>query len=107
MSGELATNTAGTGGGTSGSTTGAGAVSEIATGGQRSSTIHITLGSLVDKLIFEGGYEGSRDDMQRELENRLIQLLQIRFVSGRHRRSADSVPFPRIFSCRIPIRSGM
>ncbi|WP_462295295.1 tape measure protein [Alistipes ihumii] len=77
MSGELATNTAGTGGGTSGSTTGAGAVSEIATGGQRSSTIHITLGSLVDKLIFEGGYEGSRDDMQRELENRLIQLLQM------------------------------
>ena len=77
MSGELATNTAGTGGGTSGSTTGAGAVSGIATGGQRSSTIHITLGSLVDKLIFEGGYEGSRDDMQRELENRLIQLLQM------------------------------
>ena len=77
MSGELATNTAGTGGGTSGSTTGAGAVSGIATGGQRSSTINITLGSLVDKLIFEGGYEGSRDDMQRELENRLIQLLQM------------------------------
>lgn len=77
MSGELATNTAGTGGGTSGSTTGAGAVSGIATGGQRSSTIHITLGSLVDKLIFEGGYEGSRDDMQRELENRLIQVLQM------------------------------
>lgn len=79
MSGELATSTAGTGagGGTSGSTTGAGAVSGIATGGQRSSTIHITLGSLVDKLIFEGGYEGSRDDMQRELENRLIQVLQM------------------------------
>lgn len=77
MSGELATNTAGTGGGTSGSTTGAGAVSGIATGGQRSSTINITLGSLVDKLIFEGGYEGSRDDMQRELENRLIQVLQM------------------------------
>ena len=77
MSGELATNTAGTGVGTSGSTTGAGAVSGIATGGQRSSTIHITLGSLVDKLTFEGGYEGSRDDMQRELENRLIQVLQM------------------------------
>ena len=77
MSGELATNTAGTGGGTSGSTTGAGAVSGIATGGRRSTTIRITLGSLVDKLIFEGGYEGSRDDMQRELENRLIQVLQM------------------------------
>ena len=28
-------------------------------------------------MIFEQGYEGSRDDMQRDLENRLIQVLQI------------------------------
>ena len=49
----------------------------IATGGKRSTTINISLGALVDKLVFEGGYEGSRDDMQRDLENRLIQVLQM------------------------------
>ena len=54
-----------------------GAVSAIATGGKRSTTINISLGALVDKLVFEGGYEGSRDDMQRDLENRLIQVLQM------------------------------
>ena len=77
MGGELAANSPGGGSGTSGSTAGAGAVSAIATGGKRSTTINITLGSLVDKMIFEQGYEGSRDDMQRDLENRLIQVLQI------------------------------
>ena len=77
MGGELAANTPGGGSGTSGSTAGAGAVSAIATGGRRSMTINISLGALVDKLVFEGGYEGSRDDMQRDLENRLIQLLQM------------------------------
>ena len=74
---ELAANTPGRGNGTSGSTAGAGAVSAIATGGKRSTTINISLGALVDKLVFEGGYEGSRDDMQRDLENRLIQVLQM------------------------------
>lgn len=77
MGGELAANTPGGGSGTSGSTAGAGAVSAIATGGKRSTTIHISLGALVDKLVFEGGYESSRDDMQRDLENRLIQVLQM------------------------------
>lgn len=77
MGGELAANTPGSGNGTSGSTAGAGAVSAIATGGKRSTTINISLGALVDKLVFEGGYEGSRDDMQRDLENRLIQVLQM------------------------------
>lgn len=77
MGGELAANTPGRGNGTSGSTAGTGAVSAIATGGKRSTTINISLGALVDKLVFEGGYEGSRDDMQRDLENRLIQVLQM------------------------------
>ena len=77
MGGEQAANTPGSGNGTSGSTAGAGAVSAIATGGKRSTTINISLGALVDKLVFEGGYEGSRDDMQRDLENRLIQVLQM------------------------------
>ena len=77
MGGELAANTPGRGNGTSGSTAGAGAVSAIATGGTRSTPINISLGALVDKLVFEGGDEGSRDDMQRDLENRLIQVLQM------------------------------
>lgn len=77
MGGELAANTPVGGSGASGSTTGSGTVSAIATGGKRSTTINISLGALVDKLVFEGGYEGSRDDMQRDLENRLIQVLQM------------------------------
>ncbi|MCD8177312.1 MAG: hypothetical protein LUE98_07770 [Tannerellaceae bacterium] len=54
-----------------------GAVNSIATGGSKSTTINITLGNLVENLIFEGGYEGSRDEMMRDLESQLIRVLQM------------------------------
>lgn len=60
-----------------GSTTGSGAASAIATGGQRSTSITINLKSLVESLVFEGGYEQSRDEMQRDLESALIRVLQM------------------------------
>ena len=49
----------------------------IATGGSRSTSITINLKSLVDQLVFEGGYEQSRDEMQRDLESALIRVLQM------------------------------
>lgn len=58
-------------------TAGAGAASAIATGGSRSTSITINLKSLVDQLVFEGGYEQSRDEMQRDLESALIRVLQM------------------------------
>lgn len=56
---------------------GNGTASSIATGGSKNTSITINLRSLVENLIFEGGYEGSRDDMQHDLENLLIQVLQM------------------------------
>ena len=59
-----------------GGTAGSGAASAIATGGSRSTSITINLKSLVENLVFEGGYESSRDEMQRDLESALIRVLQ-------------------------------
>lgn len=71
----------GTGGGTGAegdsSGGGNGTASSIATGGSKNTSITINLRSLVENLIFEGGYEGSREDMQHDLENLLIQVLQM------------------------------
>lgn len=66
-------NATGEGGGSGGS----GAASAIATGGGRSSSITINLKSLVEKIVFEGGYEGSRDNMAKDLESALIRVLQM------------------------------
>lgn len=49
----------------------------IATGGSRSSSITINLKSLVEKIVFEGGYESSRDNMEKDLESALIRVLQM------------------------------
>lgn len=71
----------GTGGGTGAegdsSGGGNGTASSIATGGSKNTSITINLRSLVENLIFEGGYEGSRDDMQHDLESRLIRVLEM------------------------------
>nr|DAL75117.1 MAG TPA: tail tape measure protein [Caudoviricetes sp.] len=63
-------------GGTNTGAAGSGAASAIATGGSRSTSITINLKSLVENLVFEGGYESSRDEMQRDLESALIRVLQ-------------------------------
>lgn len=71
----------GTGGGTGAegdsSGGGNGTASSIATGGSKNTSITINLRSLVENLIFEGGYEGSREDMQHDLESRLIRVLEM------------------------------
>lgn len=56
---------------------GNGTASSIATGGSKNTTITINLRSLVENLVFEGGYEGSREDMQHDLESRLIRVLEM------------------------------
>ncbi len=50
--------------------------SAISTGGSRSSSVTINLKSLVETLSF-GSYEGDRDTMQRDLESRLIRVLEM------------------------------
>lgn len=57
--------------------TGGGTVSSIATGGSRSTSITINLKSLVERIVFEGGFEGSRDNMEKDLESALIRVLQM------------------------------
>lgn len=56
---------------------GNGTASSIATGGSKNTSITINLRSLVENLVFEGGYEGSREDMQHDLESRLIRVLEM------------------------------
>lgn len=56
--------------------TGAGTSSAISSGGSRPSSVTINLKSLVETLSF-GSYEGDRDTMQRDLESRLIRVLEM------------------------------
>ena len=70
-------NSDGQKGNTNTGTAGAGTTSAIATGGRRSTSITINLKSLVENLVFEGGYEQNRDEMQRDLESALIRVLQM------------------------------
>ena len=56
---------------------GSGTASAIATGGSKNTSITINLKSLVENVVFEGGYEGSRDVMQRDLESALIRVLEM------------------------------
>ncbi len=66
----------GTGNGNNSAGAGAGTSSAISTGGSRSSSVTINLKSLVETLSF-GSYEGDRDTMQRDLESRLIRVLEM------------------------------
>ena len=56
---------------------GTGTASAIATGGNRSTSININLRSLIEQVVFEGGYEQNRDEMQHDLESALIRVLQM------------------------------
>jgi hypothetical protein len=49
--------------------------SGISTGGNRSSSITINLGSLVGTMTFAGGYEGERDNMLKDMESAFVRLL--------------------------------
>nr|DAP70156.1 MAG TPA: tail tape measure [Caudoviricetes sp.] len=71
-------NSGGTGNGAGGEGgSGSGTASAIATGGSKNTSITINLKSLVENIVFEGGYEGSRDVMQRDLESALIRVLEM------------------------------
>ncbi len=63
------------GGGGAGSDT----ASAIATGGTRSTTINISLKSLVENIIYQGGYEGNREALERDLESSLLRILQMAY----------------------------
>lgn len=63
-------------GGDSGSGMGGDTVSSIATGGSRNTSITINLKSLVENIIYQGGYESNKADMEKDLESALIRVLQ-------------------------------
>ena len=69
----------GTGSGTTGGTTGAtdASTKSVATGGSRSTSITINLKSLVEKIVFEGGFGENRGDMQRQVSEALLQVLNM------------------------------
>ena len=69
----------GAGSGTTGSSTGATEAStkSVATGGSRSTSITINLKSLVEKIVFEGGFGENRGDMQRQVSEALLQVLNM------------------------------
>ncbi|MGM9747505.1 MAG: tape measure protein [Candidatus Cryptobacteroides sp.] len=58
-----------------------GAVDAVATGGKRGTTINIKLDNLVGQIVFEDGYEGSRDEMQKDLESALLRVLQMAYTA--------------------------
>lgn len=57
--------------------TGAGTAASIATGGSKNTSITINLKSLVENIVFGGGYEQNRDTMQKDLESALIRVLEM------------------------------
>lgn len=67
--------------GSSAGSSGIGTASAIATGGSRSTSITITLKSLVENIVFEGGYEHDRDAMQKDLESALIRVLEMAYAA--------------------------
>ena len=69
-------------GGGGGQTSGGGtATSEstksVATGGSRSTSITINLKSLVERIVFEGGFGENRGDMQEQVSKALLQVLNM------------------------------
>jgi hypothetical protein len=53
------------------------AVESIASGGTRSTTINITLGSMVENIFYQGAFGENRDQFERDLESALIRVLQM------------------------------
>ena len=49
----------------------------VTSGGSRSTTVNITLGSLVERIIYQGGYESNREAMERDIESALIRVLSM------------------------------
>ncbi|MCC8154682.1 MAG: DUF2516 family protein [Tannerellaceae bacterium] len=54
-------------------------VSSISAGGNTGKSITINLGSMIENLIFNGEFETNREDMQKEVENALMNVLQMAY----------------------------
>ncbi|MCK9452864.1 MAG: phage tail tape measure protein [Bacteroidales bacterium] len=54
----------------------------IASGGTRNTEIHISLGSLVDKISFSGGVGENSEEMVRRVEKALMQVLNVAYASA-------------------------
>lgn len=67
----------GNSGSSTGNSTTAKATEAVSTGGTRNTTISISLGSLVERIVFEGGYESNREQMEKDIESTLIRVLQM------------------------------
>ena len=64
-------------GGSGGNGAGSQAVEAIATGGSRSTTINITLGSLIESIVYQGGFGENRDQFEKDIESTLIRVLSM------------------------------
>lgn len=49
--------------------------SAIATGGTRSTEINITLGNMIESVVFNGFFEENRDDLERKLAESMYRIL--------------------------------
>ncbi len=49
--------------------------SAIATGGTRSTEINITLGNMIESVVFNGGFDENRDDLERKLAESMYRIL--------------------------------
>lgn len=72
--------TPGTGGGGSGGEGnnmpgGKSAANSIATGGSRNTTINITMGKMIESIVFNGGLKENSGDMERQVEEALMRVL--------------------------------
>ena len=56
---------------------GKGKAESVATGGKRSTTINITLRSLVERMVFEGGVEKNSEDTVAQMSKLMLQVLNM------------------------------
>ncbi|MCD8081870.1 MAG: hypothetical protein LUF04_16185 [Bacteroides sp.] len=53
------------------------AIESIATGGTRSTTINITIGSMVESIFYQGAFGENKDEFEKDLESALVRVLQM------------------------------
>ena len=53
------------------------ATEAVATGGTRNTTINISIGNMVERIVYEGGYDDNRENMERDMESLFIRVLQM------------------------------
>ena len=53
------------------------ATEAVATGGTQNTTINISIGNMVERIVYEGGYDDNRENMERDMESLFIRVLQM------------------------------